>query len=134
MKQLFRPLIASLLFTSCQSADNSQRADNRPTADDLRGKTFTVQMAEKDKEVDQLELSFRSDTTGQVLITLSSGFKRRPFSWQVLQDSILQMRIQPEGKDDYPLIWKLGVSWEGERILLTDKGKDAMLLTAKVPK
>ncbi len=91
-------------------------------------------MAEKDKEVDQLELSFRSDTTGQVLITLSSGFKRRPFSWQVLQDSILQMRIQPEGKDDYPLIWKLGVSWEGERILLTDKGKDAMLLTAKVPK
>ena len=139
MKQLLSYLFAFSIL-ACSSADHTTERPKRPTDSDLRGKDFTVQLAESEgKDKDQhIELTFRRDTTGQMFITEQSSFIRKPFSWRILQDSILILRIpqEYEGKVDDPVIWNFVASWEGERILLKDKNKnkDAMLLTLKAPK
>lgn len=141
MKQLLLLTSGLWFIISCGSADNFQTTGSRPTAADLRGKTFTAQVAEQIKEGRQIELSFRSDTSGQFLFTEASAFQRKDFSWQIVEDSVLRMRFEQNHKGEpgnrldsllnEPVIWRFGIHWNGDRILLTDKGKDAMLLNVK---
>lgn len=141
MKQLLLLTSGFWFIVSCRPADNSQTTDSRPTAADLRGKTFTAQVAEEAQKGLQLEVTFHPDTSGQILFTEQSSFKRKGFSWQIAEDSILQMRFQRKYESkpatpldsllNEPIIWRFGIQWNGSRILLTDKGKDAMLLNVK---